>query len=149
VEIHQLIEDLARLRANMLELEETCVDLMQEISEPFTDSARNLLHYVALRRSDLRHVQERLVILSLSSLGRAEGCVLKSLDAVLRILCHLGQLPAHDPELLHPVPTFAEREDLYLHLDTCIHNATPLSRWQGDDRIKINLANLGHLFHQA
>ena len=52
------------------------------------ESARNLLHYLALRRVDLREVQRRLTDLGLSSLGRAEGHVLHQLDAVLS---HLGE----------------------------------------------------------
>jgi pyruvate kinase len=51
-------------------------------------SARNLLHYLALRRLDLRRVQRRLADLGLSSLGRSEGHTLYNLDAVLS---HLRQ----------------------------------------------------------
>ena len=47
------------------------------------ESARNLLHYLALRRVDLRQIQRRLSDLGLSSLGRAEGHTLHHLDAVL------------------------------------------------------------------
>lgn len=47
------------------------------------ESARNLLHYLALRQVDLRHIQRRLSDLGLSSLGRAEGHTLHHLNAVL------------------------------------------------------------------
>ena len=47
------------------------------------DSARNLLHYLAFRRFDLRRDQTRLARLGLSSLGRSESHVLSNLDAVL------------------------------------------------------------------
>lgn len=49
-------------------------------------SARNLVHYLALRRFDLRPIQEELADRGLSSLGRAEGCVLFSLRAVLQAI---------------------------------------------------------------
>ena len=49
-------------------------------------SARNLLHYLALRRVDLRQIQRRLSDLGLSSLGRAEGHTLHHLNAVLGYL---------------------------------------------------------------
>src|SRR5262245_57814313 len=52
-------------------------------------SARNLLHYVALRRCELREIQHALSALGLSSLGRAEPHVLANLDALLRILRYL------------------------------------------------------------
>jgi pyruvate kinase len=51
------------------------------------ESARNLLHYLALRRVDLRQLQRELADLGLSSLGRAEGHALHTLEAVL---AHLG-----------------------------------------------------------
>ena len=55
-----------------------------------SSSARNLVHYLVLRRHDLRGVQERLAGLGLSSLGRAETHVLANLDKVLGILHSLA-----------------------------------------------------------
>ena len=37
-----------------------------------TPSARNLVHYMALRRHDLRELQDQLAAVGLSSLGRAD-----------------------------------------------------------------------------
>lgn len=48
----------------------------------FGSSAQNFAHYLALRQRDLRPLQRRLMALGLSSLGRIEGRVLASLDAV-------------------------------------------------------------------
>ena len=50
------------------------------------ESAKNLLHYVALRREDMRAIQEKLSLLGISSLGRSESHALYNLDAVIRIL---------------------------------------------------------------
>ncbi len=47
----------------------------------FLESAANLACYIALRHRDLRALQDELMALGLSSLGRAEGRVLASLDA--------------------------------------------------------------------
>jgi pyruvate kinase len=52
--------------------------------------ARNLLHYLALRQHDLRDLQGSLAALGLSSLGRAERCVLGTLEAVGRALAALA-----------------------------------------------------------
>jgi pyruvate kinase len=52
----------------------------------FAGSALNFAHYLALRRHDLRPLQRRLMVLGLSSLGRAEGRVLVTLDAVAATL---------------------------------------------------------------
>jgi pyruvate kinase len=49
-------------------------------------SARNLIHYLTLRRHDLRGLQSGLAAIGMSSLGRVEAHVLPTLDAVLRIL---------------------------------------------------------------
>ena len=52
----------------------------------FSNSASNLAHYLAMRQFDLRHLQDRLSHASLSSLGRAEGSVLSTLDSLIDIL---------------------------------------------------------------
>jgi pyruvate kinase len=49
-------------------------------------SARNLMHYLALRRHDIRQLQSKRAGLELSSLGRTEPHVLSSLDAVMNVL---------------------------------------------------------------
>jgi pyruvate kinase len=121
--IEHLIDELADLRADLLGLEESCAELLAGASAPHRSGSRNLLHYLALRRHDLRHLQERLAALGLSSLGRAEGSVLASMDAVLHALHHLAGpssalplrsaldfdqahalLPEHTEALLGPKP---------------------------------------------
>jgi pyruvate kinase len=61
-------------------------------------SARNLLHYLALRRHDLRHAQLILASHGLSSLGRTESHVRDGLETVLRVLHTLDGAP-WDPAL--------------------------------------------------
>ncbi len=56
-------------------------------------SAFNAACYLALRRRDLRALQMALVPLGLSSLGRCEGHVLASLDAVIAALAAMCQTP--------------------------------------------------------
>jgi len=51
--------------------------------EAFHPSARNLAHYLALRREDLRQLQWELIPLGLSSLGRLEARVMPTLNAVI------------------------------------------------------------------
>jgi pyruvate kinase len=51
-----------------------------------------MAHYVALRRRDLRDLQQALRPLGLSSLGRLEGHVLPALDAVTRTLALIAGL---------------------------------------------------------
>ena len=87
--------ELAALRDGMLELEQNAAAVLTRMDHAYRDSARNLVHYLALRRQDLRRLQERLAALGLSSLGRAESHVLASLSAVLE---RLGAAPAPEAE---------------------------------------------------
>jgi len=92
--LRSLIDELTGLRAEMLRQEAALEDRMGEICEAHRESARNLVHYIALRRHDIRDLQEKLTANGLSSLGRAEADVLGAVDAVLRVLRRLVGEPA-------------------------------------------------------
>jgi pyruvate kinase len=66
-------------------------------------SARNLLHYLVLRRHDLRHAQTTLAAHGLSSLGRTESHVQSGVASVLGILHTLEGVAwddSHSPAFL-------------------------------------------------
>ena len=65
----------------------------------YRDSARNLVHYLALREGDIRELQENLAILGLSPLDRAERNVMASLHVVQTAL---RAMAAKEPELILP-----------------------------------------------
>jgi pyruvate kinase len=88
--VRQLAARLERVRRSLIELERS-VDLTSFGAQ--SESARNLLHYLAFRQFDLRRDQDRLSQWGLSSLGRSEGHVLHSLDAVLGWLDRLLDRP--------------------------------------------------------
>jgi len=88
--VEQLIARLSGLGAELLALSASQAARIAELSPSQQESAVNLIHYLALRRHDLRPLQEQLASLGLSSLGRAESNVLGNLDAVLGILLHLA-----------------------------------------------------------
>lgn len=83
---HALIDELLALRHAMLEHERGLAAWIAEAGDERAPSARNLAHYLALRGTDLRGLQERLARLGLSSLGRSESHVLANLDKVLGLL---------------------------------------------------------------
>ena len=63
--------------------------------DSFAASSLNFAQYLVLRRHDLRPLQRRLMSLGVSSLGRLEGRVLATLDAVAAALAALaGEPPA-------------------------------------------------------
>ena len=88
-----LIEQLWRVRAAMLEYQRRLAPWLANVDPAHAASATNLAHYLALRRFDLRDVQERLAWIGVSSLGRAETHVLANLDKVLGILHRLVGRP--------------------------------------------------------
>jgi pyruvate kinase len=89
--LEHLVRALTAVRADLLETEQVNAHRLEGLAANYVTSARNLLHYLALRRHDIRDLQEHLASLGLSSLGRAEACVLATIEAVLRILPRLGQ----------------------------------------------------------
>src|SRR5512144_1454529 len=92
-QLASLAAELRGIRNEMLALEEQRLG-RSEVHPAHAASARNLLHYLALRRRDLRPVQDRLDRLGLSSLGRCEADVLANLDSVLDVLdCLQGGPP--------------------------------------------------------
>jgi len=63
----------------------------------YRDSARNLVHYLALREGDIRDIQEVLATLGLSSLDRAERNVMASIQVVRSALGAMaGEPPLED-----------------------------------------------------
>lgn len=87
-----LIQELQRLRQSMLDREAAMEEELARVLPTYQESARNLIHYLALRVHDIRPLQEQLAWLGLSSMGRSESHVLANLDKVLGILqCLTGQ----------------------------------------------------------
>lgn len=81
--LRRLAGQLRELRDDLLLWESRLAPLTESLPEPGRSSARNLVHYLALRTDDLRPLQEALAACGLSSLGRAESHVLANLDAIL------------------------------------------------------------------
>jgi pyruvate kinase len=84
-----LREQVASLRDAALRFEARCTRSIVRVPEAERASARNLVHYLALRQHDLRNLQRDLATVGLSSLGRLEGHALATLEAVLAILDRL------------------------------------------------------------
>jgi pyruvate kinase len=73
----------------MLDYEARLKPWMRDVDPAHAASACNLAHYLAMRRFDMRRLQERLAWIGVSSLGRSETHVLANLDKVLGILHRL------------------------------------------------------------
>ena len=84
--LQQLSNELALLCSDMLESESFLLKHPLTLHEAHRRSARNLAHYLALRRHDVRELQSQLAQLGLSSLGRTESHVLNAIQTVHRVL---------------------------------------------------------------
>lgn len=99
--LESLIEQVEKIYSGAKAMEAVYAADLKAVHPRFRLSARNLLHYIALRHHDIRPLQTELAQLGLSSLGRIESRVLPSLYLVHSMLCRLAgcetQLPI--PEL--------------------------------------------------
>ena len=109
--IEEVLRELESIRADMIDLERRRADQIDGIPASHRAGARNLLHYLALRRRDIRPLQEKLARLGLSSLGRAESHVLATVDAVLEVLRHLAGRPRRPMEETSPAAAFDQGID--------------------------------------
>lgn len=74
------------LRRSLLQRQAELQPLLDATDPRHRSSAANLVHYLALRETDLRKLQDRLAWIGVSSLGRAETHVLANVDKVLGLL---------------------------------------------------------------
>ncbi len=84
-----LLEGMKRLRNQMADAEHESELRIDQLHSQQHASARNLLHYLAMRREDLRPLQDALARNGLSSLGRCEAHVMATVHAVINVLSQL------------------------------------------------------------
>lgn len=115
------------IRADMVAEAVKCQSRLNTVHPNYRRSATNLLHYLALRRRDLRPLQLRLAALGLSSLGRAEAHVLATFDAVLEVLHRLTgcarKTPREEPQAA--VDFTGGEQLLTKHTENLFGRATP------------------------
>ena len=87
------IDEVSALRADLVALQPHLRDSLRAVHPNHAAGAANLVHYVGLRRHDVRALQDRLAWIGLSSLGRAESHVLANIDKVLGLLHRVAGRP--------------------------------------------------------
>jgi pyruvate kinase len=102
---------LQAIRADLLRLEREFEPQLSDYAL-HKESARNLVHYLALRRHDIRELQEELAALGLSSLGRTESHVLAGVEAVLNVLHRLAGREWVSPDGSEPGLEFGKGKTL-------------------------------------
>ena len=81
-----LLHELTSLQHDLITLENESAEILRNVNARHHDSTANLIHYLGLRRRDIRPLQEKLAAAGLSSLGRAESHVLGNLHAIIVLL---------------------------------------------------------------
>jgi pyruvate kinase len=120
---------LTRIRSDLVQLERQLGDVVEGSHASYRASARNLVHYLALRRHDIRALQEDLAEMGLSSLGRTESHVGGGIDAVLailRALAQVGDSPRTDDD--RPALDYRAGKELLLAHTESLLGVSPSSR---------------------
>ena len=86
INVKPLIKQLNAIRKAMAHAETENDHLIREVQPHYRKSARNLLHYLALRTFDLRDIQWQLSSLGLSSIGHSERYTQINLQNILFLL---------------------------------------------------------------
>jgi pyruvate kinase len=81
-----LLQVIRELKTLALKSERRHHKWLEKVHPSSRESARNLLHYLAIRTVDLRLVQERLSSLAISSLTHSEGYTFHNLERIEHLL---------------------------------------------------------------
>ncbi len=92
-----LLEQVDSLLAKLSEAELSWADWLTAVAPQHRPSARNLVHYWAIRQLDLRQLQTGLAVFGLSSLGRSESHVQATLLAVRSAITAIVDGPWQPP----------------------------------------------------
>lgn len=92
----ELLQQLNDIHSHLLKVEQQHASLLEKVHPRYQPSARNLLHYLALRSFDLRQLQEELSELGLSSISSSEGYTLANIANIRKILAVLSGVALPD-----------------------------------------------------
>lgn len=126
--LERVVKELTAIRAEMIAEAARSASRLDRVHANFRASARNLVHYLSLRRRDRRGLQWRLAALGLSSLGRAESNVLATVDAVLAILHRLLGGPQQTTPPPSPGVDFSTGERLLAEHTEALFGLAPPGR---------------------
>lgn len=96
--LESLASDVEAVREQLISSEAEVAYLLEAVHPENLPSARNLVHYLALRRNDIRGLQHSLARAGLSSLNGCESHVLVTLDRILALLNIARDKPVRDTD---------------------------------------------------
>lgn len=114
IDVPLLLDEIQEIIASVLAAEQNYQDVWKSVAPHYQESAKNLLHYLALRAFDLQHLQEKLSMLSLSSLGHSEGYTLTNLRQIRQLLLLIQGHPVERQEdpFQSPLHYYRSRQQL-------------------------------------
>jgi pyruvate kinase len=125
-DISETRRSVARLLDLILKFEETHQDAIESVQPHYRESARNLIHYLALRTHDLRNLQRDLSSMAISSIGHSEGYTKGNLQNILLLLRLLEGEAISDPltQMNHRLTYQRSRERLEEHATDLLGDCT-------------------------
>ncbi|BDD04888.1 pyruvate kinase [Aureibacter tunicatorum] len=133
--IEELIELIDSLKSQGEIYEQKFSIRIEGSSVNYQNSARNLLHYIALRKNDIRELQTHLGHLGISRLGKAEMHIRESINAVKTNLIKINELP-HEAIQTGIEAFINEKQILNAHTDDLLG---PLDNSDRQTRIMVTL----------
>ena len=100
--VQRLIQEISAIISRLDHFEDKYSAELSEVHPNFIKSARNLIHYRALRKEDIRPIQKKLANLGLSRLDKPESHVMASLlasKAILESFLNKEPIKKHKAEL--------------------------------------------------
>lgn len=114
--LNRIYEELILYRNIMLRQEKEMESVLQVIPEKFQKSARNLIHYLALRSMEIRPLQSKLHENGFASLTDSETHILAQINKIIGLLEQLITSSAYKPHAMQqPVIDFSEGKSLLDH----------------------------------
>lgn len=92
-DFEKMIRQLTNLQRDLFDSWKHFEDKCENFDKQTRDSFRNLVYYIALRRHDLRKLQNNLAHYGFSSLGRSESYVMTNISKILKSLRKILQYP--------------------------------------------------------
>ena len=120
-----IADDIQLLDESLIEAEAMWSTQISRVHPEYLASARNLVHYWAVRQHDLRGLQQRLARLGLSSLGRSEPHVEATLAAIANAAAAVTDRPMTTG---NPPMGFDDAGRLLRHRTRAVFGAQPDGR---------------------
>ena len=120
-----IVDDIQVLGESLIEAEALWATQIGRVHPEYLASARNLVHYWAVRQHDLRGLQQRLARLGLSSLGRSEPHVQATLAAIANAAAAVTGRPVQTGD---PPVGFDDAGRLLRHRTRAVFGAQPDGR---------------------